>query len=321
MTTPTDQTTGIIYDASFLKHDTGPMHPESAERYLSVMNNLEALCKNAPSAYHRLAFQNATIKDVLLCHDSWYHDVARMDVEQFADVLRTGDTAICPDSYDVAMDAIGSSLAAADAVCEGTVKNAFAAVRPPGHHASAGRGMGFCIFNNVAITARHLQQRHGLKRIAILDWDVHHGNGTQDIFYSDPSVFYASSHEDNIYPHTGAADEIGQGEGKGSTLNIPVPEGSGGDLILKKWRELIEPALIRFQPDFILISSGFDARIDDPVGMLQLTDDDFIELTKMTCGWAQEFCQGKIVSILEGGYNPQGLAKAVSAHVEELAKA
>ncbi|MCF6313660.1 MAG: histone deacetylase [Verrucomicrobiales bacterium] len=313
------QATGILYDPVFLKHDTGPMHPENAERYTAVMYALEKHCL-APS-YLRLPLQTAQINDVLLCHESWYHDVARMDADQFAEVLRTGDTAICPDSYDVAMQAVGSSMASVDAVLAGTVKNAFCAIRPPGHHASAGRGMGFCIFNNAAIAARHLQQRHGLERIAILDWDVHHGNGTQDIFYSDASVFYASSHEDNIYPHTGASEETGEGKGKGYTLNLPVPEGSDGTLILQLWEEKIGPALKKFQPDFILISAGFDARIDDPVGMLKLTDNDFTKLTQIVCEWAAELCQGRVASLMEGGYNPAGLSKAVIAHVTELSRA
>ena len=309
--------TGVIYDAQFLKHDTGPMHPESAERYVAVMHALEGV--KAGLSLYRLGWLRAKIKDVLLCHDAWYHDVVRMDADQFAEVLRTGDTAICPDSYDVAMDAVGGTLAAVDAVCDGEIKNAFVAVRPPGHHASQGRGMGFCLFNNVAIAARHLQRRHGLKRIAILDWDVHHGNGTQDIFYDDASVLFVSSHEDNLYPHTGAADETGEGKGKGATMNFPVPEGAGGEMILPIWKNEIAAKLKAFQPEFILISAGFDARVDDPVGMLNLTDDDFATLTRFVCEWADLYCGGRVVSVLEGGYNPEGLASAVVAHVGVMA--
>lgn len=267
----------------------------------------------------RLSGRKAQIGDVLLCHEAWYHDVVRMDADHFAEVLRTGDTAICHDSYDVALEAVGASIAAVDAVCDGVVKNAFVAVRPPGHHASQGCGMGFCIFNNVAIAARHLQKRRDVERIAILDWDVHHGNGTQDIFYDDGTVFFASSHEDNLYPHTGAVEETGEGFGAHTTLNLPVPEGSGGGVILPLWRETIGDALRAFQPDFILLSAGFDARVGDPVGMLNLTDGDFVELTRMVCGWADEMCRGRVVSVLEGGYHPEGLASAVVAHIGELA--
>lgn len=306
--------TGIYYDEGFLRHDTGPMHPESSERYAAVM---EAL-KKSRLPFQRMTGKTARIGDVLLCHEAWYHDVVRMDADEFAEVLRTGDTAICHDSYDVALEAVGVSIAAVDAVCKGEVKNAFCAVRPPGHHASQEKGMGFCIFNNVAIAARHLQKRRGYERIAILDWDVHHGNGTQDIFYDDGHVFFASSHEDNLYPHTGAVEETGEGLGKGATLNLPVPEGSGGGVILPLWRETIGEALREFKPEFILLSAGFDARVDDPVGMLNLTDDDFAELTRMVCGWADELCGGRVVSVLEGGYNPEGLASAVMAHVKEL---
>jgi len=311
---PSSPITGLHYDAVYLKHDTGPGHPENATRYQAVMDALDA----ADFPTLRLEGKTAELADILLCHESWYHDVVRMDIDHFAEVLRTGDTALCPDSYDVVMKATGAVLAAADAIMKGQVNNAFCATRPPGHHASAGRGMGFCIFNHVAIAARHLQQRHGLNRIAILDWDVHHGNGTQDIFYEDGSVFYASSHEDNIFPHTGTADETGEGDGAGTTLNLPVPEGTDGKILLPLWEEKIGAALREFKPDMILISAGFDARVDDPIGMLNLTDDDFIALTNMTMGWADELCQGRLLSVLEGGYQPEGLTKAVVAHVRAL---
>lgn len=311
---PKKGNTGIYYDEVFLRHDTGPGHVEGAERYVAVIEALKRSCL----PFKRMEGRKAQIGDVLLCHEAWYHDVVRMDVDGFAEVLRTGDTAICHDSYDVALEAVGTCLAAVDAVCEGELGNAFCAVRPPGHHASQGKGMGFCVFNNVAIAARHLQRRHGCERVAILDWDVHHGNGTQDIFYDDGQVFFVSSHEENLYPHTGAVEERGEGLGKGATLNLPVPEGSAGDVILPLWRETIGVRLREFKPDFILISSGFDARVDDPVGMLNLTDDDFVELTRMVCGWAGELCGGRVVSVLEGGYNPEGLASAVMAHVGVL---
>ncbi|BDS05996.1 acetoin utilization protein [Oceaniferula spumae] len=311
---PPAPTTGVHYDAIYLKHDTGLGHPECASRYQAVIDALDS----ADFPMLQLEGKTAELDDILLCHESWYHDIVRMDVDQLADVLRTGDTAICPDSYDVVMKATGAVLTAVDAILEGKVKNAFCAIRPPGHHASAGRGMGFCIFNHVAIAAKHLQERHGLNRIAILDWDVHHGNGTQDIFYQDGTVFYASSHEENIFPYTGDADEIGVGDGLGTTLNLPVPAGAGGESILPAWEEKIGSALRQFKPQAIIISAGFDARENDPIGMLNLTDNDFSTLTKMVKSWADELCEGRVLSVLEGGYQPEGLAKAVLAHVRAL---
>lgn len=309
-----DAVTGVHYDACYLKHDTGKWHPESQQRYQAVMDALDG----CGLPFQRLAGRSAKVEDILRCHESWYHDIVKLDVDQFAEVLRTGDTAICADSYDVVMLATGAVLAAADAIVDGRVKNAFCAVRPPGHHASASRGMGFCIFNHVAIAARYLQRQHGLKRIAILDWDVHHGNGTQDIFYEDGSVFFASSHESDLYPYTGAKAEIGEKKGKGTTLNLPVPSGSGGELMLPMWENEIGAALRGFKPDFIIVSAGFDAREDDPIGMLKLTDNDFATLTRMVAGWAEECCDGRLLTVLEGGYQPSGLASAVLAHVGAL---
>ncbi|MBK1829244.1 histone deacetylase [Verrucomicrobiaceae bacterium R5-34] len=311
---PPTHTTGVHYDAIYLKHDTGPGHVECPERYQAIMDALDS----AQLPFQRLEGRTAELADILRCHESWYHDIVKMDVEEFAEVLRTGDTAICPDSYTVVMAATGAVLAAADAIMTGQVNHAFCAVRPPGHHASPGRGIGFCIFNHIAIAARYLQQEHGLKRIAILDWDVHHGNGTQDIFYQDDSVFFASTHEENIFPYSGDIEETGEGKGIGTTLNLPVPEGAGGEIILPLWEENIGRAVRRFKPDMILVSAGFDAREHDPIGMLNLSDDDFATLTTMVTDWADELCEGRVLSVLEGGYDPQGLASAVLAHVRAL---
>jgi len=209
-------------------------------------------------------------------------------------------------------------LAAVDTVMRGAVSSVFCAVRPPGHHATATRGMGFCIFNHVAIAARYLQKHHGLKRIAIIDWDVHHGNGTEAIFIEDPSVLYISLHESGIYPFTGPASERGQGAGEGTTLNIPLPSNSVGEVALKEWDARITPAIDAFKPEFLLISAGFDARIDDPIGGLRWSDETFAAMTLRAVGHAETWCGGKIVSMLEGGYNPAGLASAALAHVRAL---
>ena len=219
----------------------------------------------------------------------------------------------------MALEASGAVLAAVDAVMRGEVSSAFCAVRPPGHHATATKGMGFCIFNHVAIAARYLQQRHGLQRVAIIDWDVHHGNGTEAIFIEDPTVLYISLHEQDIYPHTGPATERGQGGGRGQHAEHPAARQTpDGDLALKAWDEQITPAIDAFQPDFLLISAGFDARVDDPIGGLRWTDETFAAMTRRCVALAEKWCGGRIVSVLEGGYNPQGLASAAVAHVMAL---
>ncbi len=308
------QATGIHYDAIYEKHDTGPHHPESAHRYAVLRKALESL----PPTFVRLPRRTAEVSEILLAHEAYYHDVVYQDVESFAHQLRTGDTAICEESYDIAREATGAVLEAVDAVMRGDVRSAFCAVRPPGHHANATRGMGFCIFNHIAIAARYLQQKHGLQKIAIIDWDVHHGNGTEDIFISDPSVFYASLHEAGIYPGTGQAEVRGRGAGAGCNLNLPLATGSNGDVALKVWDAQLQPAIDAFTPDFLLISAGFDARIDDPIGGLKWSDETFAAMTRRCAQLAEKHCHGRLVSMLEGGYNPEGLASAALAHVRAL---
>ncbi|MES2997126.1 MAG: histone deacetylase [Verrucomicrobiota bacterium] len=305
---------GVHYDACYERHDTGCGHPESAERYRVLRKALEKL----PDDVTRLPGRRATAAEIMLAHAGYYHDLVYRDVESFADVLRTGDTAICEESYDVALEATGAVLAAVDAIMHGDVARAFCAVRPPGHHASADRGMGFCIFNHVAVAARYLQAHHGIRRVAIIDWDVHHGNGTETIFLEDPNVFYVSLHEEGIYPFTGAADERGRGAGKGTTLNLPLPHRSDGAPALKVWDEFIGPAVEKFAPEFLLVSAGFDARMDDPIGGLLWNDDIFGEMTRRAVDLAQKHSSGRLLSVLEGGYNPEGMATAAIAHVTGL---
>jgi acetoin utilization deacetylase AcuC-like enzyme len=305
---------GVHFDAAYERHDTGPDHPESAARYGCLRESLEAL----PSDFVRLPGRRALVSEILLAHEHYYHDLVYRDAETFSDCLRTGDTAICEESYDVAMEASGAVLNAVDAVMEGSITRAFCAVRPPGHHASASRGMGFCIFNHIAIAARYLQSRHGLRRIAIVDWDVHHGNGTEAIFLEDPDVLYVSLHEQGLYPYTGPASEHGQGEGAGTTLNLPLPFASNGATALAAWDEFAAPTLETFQPEFLLISAGFDAHASDPIGGLLWTDDTFEALTRRCVAIAGKHCRGRIVSSLEGGYDPPALASAALAHVKGL---
>ena len=306
---------GVHYHERYERHDTGPWHPESPNRYRTLCAALEDL----PDEIVRLPGRRAAVSEILLAHEAWYHDVVYQHVESFADVLRTGDTSICEESYDVALEAAGAALESVDAVMRGDVRAAFCAVRPPGHHATATRGMGFCIFNHIAVAARYLQKQHELTKVAVIDWDVHHGNGTEEIFAADPSVLYVSLHEQGIYPFTGAAEMRGTGGGEGFTLNLPLPANSDGTTALKVWDEFVTPAVEAFQPEFLLISAGFDARIGDPIGGLRWDDATFAEMTRR-CRKLARHCDGRIVSLLEGGYQPQGLASAATAHVLALAE-
>ncbi len=224
-----------------------------------------------------------------------------------------------PGSYRAALQAVGGTLAAIDAVMDGRVANAFCAVRPPGHHAEPSRAMGFCLFNNVAVGARYAQQRYGLGRVLILDWDVHHGNGTQAAFYEDPTVLYVSLHQYPWYPGTGSAEEVGTGPGEGYTLNLPMAAGRGNDEYRTAFELRIQPAVREFSPDFVLISAGFDAHRDDPLAMMNVTEAGYRAMTESVKDWASTTAQGRIVSCLEGGYNLTALADSVEAHVRCLA--
>jgi acetoin utilization deacetylase AcuC-like enzyme len=305
-------TTALIADPLFRDHLAGRQHPERPERFDAVMNGL-----NRAGLLDRMLLleaRTATGDELLLCHTAEYLKTVRRDVESGRRYLSTGDTDITPNSWDVATRAVGGVLNAVDAVLSGSARNAFCAVRPPGHHANAARGMGFCLFNNAAIAARYAQRNHGVGRVLIVDWDVHHGNGTQDIFYRDASVFYFSSHQWPLYPGTGRADETGDGPGEGATMNFPFPAGAGRREILGAVENHLLPAAARFQPDLVLISAGFDSRVGDPLGRFTLTDIDFADLTRAVMGIAG----GRVVSVLEGGYNLDGLASAAAAHASAL---
>ena len=260
----------------------------------------------------------ATERELLRCHTPQYLKRVKEDILAGRDQLSTGDTAISPDSERTARLAAGGVLAAVEAVMDGRVRQAFAIVRPPGHHASATRGMGFCIYNNVALAARHLQAVHGLGRILIVDWDVHHGNGTHDIFWRDPSVLFFSSHQAPFYPGSGTRLERGEGPGAGFTHNCPLPAGTSGRQLLAAWREELVPLAEAFSPEFVLISAGFDSRGGDPLGDFRLEDGDFAALTQLLLDIAAEQAHGRLVYVLEGGYDLQDLASASAAHVATL---
>jgi acetoin utilization deacetylase AcuC-like enzyme len=308
--------TGIGADSRVKKHDTGPGHPEQPARFSAVLNRLET--SGFLQDLIRLESRVVTDDELALVHTREYIGLVEREVAQNRRQLSTGDTAISAQSTEAARLAAGCALSAIDAVFSGTVQNAFCAVRPPGHHASSARGMGFCLFNNIAIAARYAQQRHSAERVVIADWDVHHGNGTQDIFYEDGSTLFFSTHQSPWYPGTGDATERGIGDGAGKTINCPLPAGSGGTEILGAFRQVLLPAAQAFRPDLVLISAGFDSRIGDPLGQFLLSDDDFRELTRMMMDLAMQHCDGRLVSILEGGYSLTGLANAAEAHVQTL---
>lgn len=309
-------TTALIADDIFLQHDTGWGHPESPARYDAVMEALGH--EGVADRLFRLPPRRATDDEIALCHTREYIRLALGEIEAGTSQLSTGDTAVSRRSHEVARYAAGAVMCAVDTVMEGRARNAFCPVRPPGHHATPDRGMGFCIFNNAAIGARYAQIRHGIERVLIVDWDVHHGNGTQDIFYEDPSVFYFSTHQSPLYPGTGAPDETGRGPGMGTTRNCPFPAGAGRNEVLGAFEQQLEPAMEAFKPGFVIISAGFDSRAEDPLGGFGLTDDDFADLTRLMMKVAARHAEGRVVSVLEGGYNLHGLASACAAHVGAL---
>lgn len=292
--------TGLVWAEAYRDHDPGPGHPESPARITAVREGLER--SGLIERCVRLTPRPASEEELLRCHRMAYiHSVIR-DVADGKPCLSTGDTGLGARSEEVARLAAGGAIVAVEAVLTGVVRNAFAVVRPPGHHAEASRGMGFCIYNNMAIAARHAQAMYGLERVLIVDWDVHHGNGTEAIFRQDPSVLYFSTHQSPLYPGTGAADDRGEGAGEGTTINCPLPAGSHGDAVLAALREQLLPAAERFGPQLVLVSAGFDGRRGDPLADFQLSDADFSRLTREVMALADRHCQGRLVSTLEGGY-------------------
>jgi acetoin utilization deacetylase AcuC-like enzyme len=310
-------TTALIYDPVYLAHETGH-HPECPDRLKAIVSALDA-DESLMARVERRAPSPAADEDILRCHSARLIDQLRGLCERgvpFVDL----DTIISPESYMVARLAAGAAITGVDHVFGGGGTNAFAIVRPPGHHATADRAMGFCLFNSAAIGARYAQAKYAAERALIIDWDVHHGNGTQDIFYKDPSVFYFSTHQFPYYPGTGAKGETGDGKGEGTTLNIPLPAHTSAASHREAFREALKTIEKRFPPDLVIISAGFDSRRGDPLGNLLLEDRDFAEMTKEVMGLAERTASGRVVSILEGGYNLDTLGESVRAHVEALSK-
>ena len=299
------------------EHDNGAGHPERPERLAAI----EAAIAAQPWSGELLRREAgpATVEALERCHTAQHVALIRRLSEQGGGVI-DGDTRVCPASWNAAQHAAGAAMDAVDAVLSGQCNNAFVAVRPPGHHAESDRAMGFCLFNNVAVAARHAQSKFGLKRVAILDWDVHHGNGTQEIFFTDPTVFFASVHEWGIYPGTGRATERGAGEGLGTNLNFPLPAGSDGENYAAVWDRLGEE-VDHFAPELIIVSAGFDAHIRDPLAHMELEADDFAHLARQTLQWAAGQCAGRAIFVLEGGYDLLGLSTSVAAVAEVLLRA
>ncbi len=309
-------TTGFVFDEVFLSHRTGAGHPECAERLSATMDHLTTL-----PLYDKLNFLDALPAQqefIETSHSAAYLARARHTCVGGSAFLDSMDTAVGKESFDIALKAAGASIALADGVIDGEISNGFALVRPPGHHAEREQAMGFCILNNVAILARYLQARHGLDKVMILDWDVHHGNGTQHTFEEDPSVLFVSTHQYPFYPGTGAWSETGIGKGSGATVNCPMPAGSGDENYEAAFMEKILPAIDEFKPEFVIISAGFDAHRDDPLGDVNLSTGFYGWMTSRVMEVADKHAGGRIVSVLEGGYNLAMLPLCIEEHLKVL---
>ena len=311
-----ERKTGLAYDPACKLHLPRPGHPERPERIDAALAGAGQTARAEDVI--ELGPRAVSDRELELCHTPNYIALVKHEIAAGLWQLSTGDTEVCEDTLDAALAAVGCVLAAVDAVFQGSVANAFCVVRPPGHHAAADCGMGFCVFNNIAIAARYAQREYGVERVLVADWDVHHGNGTQAIFRKDPSVFYFSTHQSPLYPGTGRAAETGVGEGTGATLNCPLAMGMGRTQILTAFREKLVPAMREFRPQFVLVSAGFDAAQQDPIGGLTLTHDDFAELTQVVMDIADEHAESRLVSVLEGGYDLLGLMNAAAAHFRAL---
>ena len=309
--------TAIVHHPVFEKHDTGFGHPERPERYRIVIDALQGdddLWKGVVE----VEAAEAKRSDIQACHTPQHFKHVEEAVREGRGYL-DADTMVSGDSLEAALRGAGASCQAVDLIMEGAAKNAFVPVRPPGHHATPDRAMGFCLFNNAGVAARYAQKRYKeIDQVAILDWDVHHGNGTQGIFYDDPSIFYFSMHQYPWYPGTGSRGETGQGRGQGYTLNVPLKAATPTGDQRRAFDSAIEEIASKFTPDLVIISAGFDAHADDPLGQLLLTDADFVQMTRVVKEWAGESCGGRIISCMEGGYNLDTLGETVRAHVREL---
>lgn len=308
--------TGLVFGSHYLTHQTGPGHPESPRRLEAIVDHLQ----NLPvwSSLHEISPEPVEEDVINLVHEKNYIRYVAQACSGGIPILDGGDTVICKDSYSVALLAAGGVVKGIRLIFEGTIGNAFCVVRPPGHHAESDVAMGFCLFNNAAIAAKFAQTSYHVNRVLILDWDVHHGNGTQHIFESDPTVFYISIHQYPFYPGTGGQIETGTGAGLGTTKNFPLYAGKGDKEYLDIFENKIPDIVKTFSPELIIISSGFDAHIRDPLAGMNVSTQVFKRMTEIMLGLAEEFCEGRLLSILEGGYDLRALQECTEAHVTVL---
>ena len=305
---------GFVFDPRYLGHEMGHGHPESPERLRAIQAQLQS--SGTWARLQHLHPRKAERQWIEQIHLAEYVDSLERCSPATGYASFDSDTSMCPGTVDAAYLATGGALSAADAIMHEDIDQAFCAVRPPGHHAEADRAMGFCFFNSVAIVARYLQRRHGVERVLIVDWDVHHGNGTQHAFYNDDTVLFFSTHQFPYYPGTGNAMELGDGRGEGTTINVPLPGGQGDEAYQEIFQKVLIPAAETFQPEFVVISAGFDAHHDDPLAGMNLTEEGYAELTGIVLSIAENFSSGRVLSCLEGGYHLQALSKSVERHLK-----
>jgi acetoin utilization deacetylase AcuC-like enzyme len=313
--------TAVIYSPKYLNHKTGPRHPESPSRLRVIMRELKksGILENEKCSL--VEPEILSVKDLQLVHDIDYIEQMKQFCSCGGGLVDKEDTVVSSRSYEVARLAAGGAVKAADLVMTGKYRNAFAFVRPPGHHAGPDYPLGFCVFNNVALAASHLLEKFSLDRVLILDIDAHHGNGTQEIFYRSSKVLYVSLHEDPIeFPLTGFADEVGEKEGQGYTVNIPLPYGTGDRIYLRAFNEIAAPIISQYKPQFILVSTGFDNHYADPIGNLALSTFSYTKIFDAILESATKFCQGKLVAVLEGGYSMRFLGKMACAVTAKMAE-
>jgi len=304
----------VIYDPAYLNHNTGN-HPENSRRLERILESVKS-----GDLGERIRMQKplaASVEDVVRVHSREMVDHVKQLCESGARYIDM-DTHISRESYDVALLAAGAAISAVDAVMKEDGGRAFGLIRPPGHHARPQTSMGFCLFNNAAIGARYAQEKYGVETVLIIDWDVHHGNGTQEIFWTDPTVFYFSTHQYPFYPGTGSTAERGEGKGEGFTLNVPLRSGTPGRVHREAFKDALHDIDRRFSPDLVIISAGFDSRRGDLLGGLMLEDSDFAEMTKEVLRIAEKHSDGRVIGLLEGGYNLDLLGASVSSHLTAL---